>query len=131
MTRVVVGVRTNVIGVIGTLSVPSGDRSGWGAVVTAIVALTSLPVGAWITATHRFRRRVVIAFVAWSDVSITVCMVLRDDRLTALGGTSLFAVVTTLAAIATSLSVCIAHFVYGPPPHHRDSRPVGGCQARR
>ncbi|MDV7197153.1 GGDEF domain-containing protein [Rhodococcus kroppenstedtii] len=112
LTRVVVGIGTIVIGVIGLLSAPSEEYSGWGAVVTAIVSSTSLPVGIWICVTHRFRGRVVVAFVAWADVSITLCMLLKEDRLTAIGGTALFAVLTTLAVIATPLAACLTHMLY-------------------
>ncbi|MFW0874917.1 GGDEF domain-containing protein [Rhodococcoides corynebacterioides] len=112
LTRVVVGIGTIVIGVIGLLSAPSEEYSGWGAVATAAVSLTSLPVGLWICVTHRFRGRTVVGFVAWADVSVTVCMLLKEERLTAIGGTALFSVLTTLAVIATPLGVCLAHMAY-------------------
>ncbi len=112
LTRVVVGLGTIVIAVIGLLSAPSEEYSGSGAVVTAIISSTGLPVGIWVAVTHRFRGRVVVAFVAWSDLSITVCMLLKVDRLTAIGGTALFAVITVLTVIATRLLVTVAHMLY-------------------
>lgn len=52
------------------------------------------------------------AFVLYSDLSITVCLVLKEDYLTAIGGTALLAVVTTLAVIALPPPPCVVHMAW-------------------
>ena len=100
------------IGAIGLLSAPSEEYSGGRVVVVVAVSISALPVavrwfvGGWPSP------RWLIAFIVYSDVSITVCLLLKDTEITAIGGTVLFAVVTTLAVVAVPLLPCLLHMLY-------------------
>lgn len=84
------------IDIIELVSAPSEEYSGWRGPAVVAVSISALPVavfwffGGWPSP------RWLIAFIIYSDVSITVCLLLKDTELTAIGGTGLFAVVTSL-----------------------------------
>ncbi|WP_156399682.1 GGDEF domain-containing protein [Rhodococcus sp. Leaf278] len=95
-----IGTATVVIGLIGLLSAPSEEYDGIGVVIVVLVSLTTFPVslrwfiGGWPTP------KALVAYVVYADVSIGACLLLKQDLLTAIGGTVLFAVVTMFAVIA-------------------------------
>ncbi|WP_170947505.1 MULTISPECIES: GGDEF domain-containing protein [Nocardiaceae] len=62
--------------------------------------------GSWPTA------RLLIGYLVYADVSLTLCLILKDDHLSAISGTVLFAVVTVLAVVAAPLTVCCVHMGY-------------------
>ncbi|OZC73959.1 GGDEF domain-containing protein [Rhodococcus sp. 06-462-5] len=111
-TQYLAGVATLTIGIIGFVSAPSEEYTGIGVPVVVLISLTTLPiavhwfVGAWPSP------KTLVAFVVYSDVTITVCLLLKQDLLTAIGGTVLFAVVTTFAVIAVSPLACSTHMAY-------------------
>ncbi|MFT7024279.1 MAG: diguanylate cyclase (GGDEF)-like protein [Rhodococcus sp. (in: high G+C Gram-positive bacteria)] len=111
-TQFFVGLGVLAIGAIGLLSAPSEEYSGGRVVVVVAVSISALPVavrwfvGGWPSP------RWLIAFIVYSDVSITVCLLLKDTEITAIGGTVLFAVVTTLAVVAVPLLPCLLHMLY-------------------
>lgn len=100
ITQFFIGAATVVIGLIGLLSAPSEEYDGIGVVVVVLVSLTTFPVslrwfiGGWPTP------KALVAYVVYADVSIGACLLLKQDLLTAIGGTVLFAVVTMFAVIA-------------------------------
>nr|WP_314143095.1 GGDEF domain-containing protein [uncultured Rhodococcus sp.] len=110
--RLLVGLGTLSIGLIGLLSAPSEEYSGWRVHVVVAISLTAFPVALlWF-----FGRwpgpRLLTAFIVYSDVSISASLLLKDTTLTAIGGTVLFAVITTLAVVAVPLLPCLVHMVF-------------------
>ncbi|OZC73641.1 hypothetical protein CH251_13990 [Rhodococcus sp. 06-462-5] len=112
LTQSLAGVATLIIGIIGFVSAPSEEYSGIGVTVVVLISLTTLPiavqwfVGAWPSP------KTLVAFVVYADVTITVCLLLKQDLLTAIGGTVLFAVISTFAVIAVSPLACSTHMAY-------------------
>ncbi|WP_415974922.1 diguanylate cyclase [Rhodococcus sp. 077-4] len=114
-TRVIqflVGMGTLLIGVLGLLSAPSEEYSSWRVHVVVVISLSAFPVALrWF-----FGRwpgpALLNAFIVYSDVSIAASLLLKDTQLTAIGGTVLFAVITTLAVVALPLLPCVAHMVF-------------------
>ena len=110
--RLLVGLGTLSIGLIGLLSAPSEEYSGWRVHVVVAISLTAFPVALrWF-----FGRwpgpRLLIAFIVYSDVSIAASLLMKDTTLTAIGGTVLFAVITTLAVVAVPLLPCLVHMAF-------------------
>ncbi|MGU3437520.1 diguanylate cyclase [Actinomycetes bacterium M1A6_2h] len=111
IAQYLIGVGTLIIGAIGMVSAPSEEYSGIGVVIVVGISLTTVPVsarwffGGWPTP------KALIAYVVYADVAIAVCLLIKQDLLTAIGGTVLFAVVTTFAVIAVSPLVCSLHMV--------------------
>lgn len=104
-----IGMATVIIGLIGFLSAPTKEYDGIGVVVVVLVSLTTFPVslrwfiGGWPTP------KALVAYVVYADVSIAACLLLKQDLLTAIGGTVLFAVVTMFAVIAVRPPVYWMH----------------------
>ncbi|WP_157226118.1 GGDEF domain-containing protein [Rhodococcus sp. AW25M09] len=100
---------TVTIGLIGLLSAPTEEYDGIGVIVVVLVSLTTFPVslrwffGGWPTP------KALVAYVVYADVSIGTCLLLKQELLTAIGGTVLFAVVTMFAVIAVRPSVYWVH----------------------
>lgn len=111
-TQLLVGLGVLAIGVIGLVSAPSEEYSGWRGLVVVAVSISALPVAARWFVGRWPSPRWLIAFIVYSDVSITVCLLLKDTEMTAIGGTVLFAVVTTLAVVAVPLLPCVLHMLY-------------------
>lgn len=111
-TQLLVGLGVLAIGVIGLVSAPSEEYSGWRGLVVVAVSISALPVAARWFVGRWPSPRWLIAFIVYSDVSITVCLLLKDTEMTAIGGTVLFAVVTTLAVVAVPLLPCVLHILY-------------------
>lgn len=109
ITQFFIGLATVIIGLIGLLSAPTEEYDGIGVVVVVLVSLTTLPVslrwflGGWPSS------KLLVAYVIYADVSIGACLLLKQDLLTAIGGTVLFAVVTTFAVIAVRPLVYWVH----------------------
>ncbi|OZE05769.1 hypothetical protein CH249_21520 [Rhodococcus sp. 05-2255-3B1] len=110
--RLLVGSGTLSIGLIGLLSAPSEEYSGWRVHAVVAISLIAFPVALrWF-----FGRwpgpRLLTAFIVYSDVSIAAGLLLKDTTMTAIGGTVLFAVITTLAVVAVPLLPCLVHIVF-------------------
>ncbi|GGG10511.1 hypothetical protein GCM10007304_25760 [Rhodococcoides trifolii] len=111
LTQYLVGLATLTIGLIGIVSAPSEEYDGIGVVIVVAVSLTTVPValrwflGGW-PAPHAL-----VAYVVYADVAITICLLLKQDLLTAIGGTVLFAVVTTFAVITVPPLVSSLHMM--------------------
>ncbi|OZC83947.1 hypothetical protein CH254_23975 [Rhodococcus sp. 06-412-2C] len=112
LTQKLFGLGTVMVGIIGLLSAPSEEYHGWGVLVTAALSLSAFVValrwffGSWPTT------RLLIGYLVYADVSLTLCLILKDDHLSAISGTVLFAVVTVLAVVAAPLTVCCVHMGY-------------------
>ena len=104
-----IGMATVIIGLIGLLSAPTEEYDGIGVVFVVLVSLTTFPVslrwfiGGWPSP------KALVAYVVYADVSIGACLLLKQDLLTAIGGTVLFAVVTMFAVIAVRPPVYWMH----------------------
>ncbi|KQU53372.1 hypothetical protein ASG84_24640 [Rhodococcus sp. Leaf278] len=106
------GSGTLVIGVIGLLSAPSEEYSGLRVHLVVAISLSALPV-----ALRWFLGRwpgpgLLTAFIVYSDLSIAAGLLAKDVGLTAIGGTVLFPVITTLAVVAMPLLHCVAHMAF-------------------
>ncbi|OZE22893.1 GGDEF domain-containing protein [Rhodococcus sp. 05-2254-6] len=109
LTQYLAGVATLIIGIIGFVSAPSEEYTGLGVPVVVLISLTTLPIAArWFVGSWP-SPKTLVAFVIYADITITVCLLLKQDLLTAIGGTVLFAVVTTFAVIAVSPMACWTH----------------------
>lgn len=112
LIQFLIGLGTVVIGAIGLLSAPSEEYSGWRVGVVVVISVSALPVaarwffGSWPTP------RLLVAFIVYSDISIAIGLLFKDTALTAIGGTVLFAVVTTVAVVAVPLLPCLAHMIF-------------------
>ncbi|MFI8565980.1 diguanylate cyclase domain-containing protein [Rhodococcus sp. NPDC078407] len=112
LIRWIVGLGTFSIGLIGLLSAPSEEYSGWRVYAVVAISLTAFPIALrWIFGRWP-GRRLLSAFIVYSDISIAVSLVLKDTALTAMGGTVLFAVITMLAVIAVPPLPCALHLLF-------------------
>ena len=112
LIRLIVGLGTFSIGLIGLLSAPSEEYSGWRVYAVVAISLTAFPVALrWVFGRWP-GRRLLTAFIVYSDVSIAASLLLKDTTLTAIGGTVLFAVITTFAVVAVPLLPCLVHMVF-------------------
>ncbi|MDV8023179.1 GGDEF domain-containing protein [Rhodococcus sp. IEGM 1330] len=112
LIRLIVGLGTFSIGLIGLLSAPSEEYCGWRVYAVVAISLTAFPVALrWVFGRWP-GRRLLSAFIVYSDISIAVSLVMKDTALTAMGGTVLFAVITMLAVIAVPPLPCAIHMLF-------------------